>query len=70
MIRACAGVEVIPRGPPVGDHMANVRVEIALREVKRCAEHSGFQLNNRQMYASADDCPLLSWLPRIEMENE
>ena len=52
VIRACAGVEVIPRGPPVGDHMANVRVEIALREVKRCAEHSGFQLNNRQMYAS------------------
>ena len=35
MIQACAGIEVIPHGPLEGDHMANSRVEIAVREVKR-----------------------------------
>ena len=35
VIHACVGVEVIPQGPPEGDHMANGRVETAVREVKR-----------------------------------
>ena len=35
VIHACVGVEVIPQGPPEGDHMANGRVELAVREVKR-----------------------------------
>ena len=35
VIHACVGVEVIPQGPPEGDHMANGRVEMAVREVKR-----------------------------------
>ena len=35
VIQACAGVEVIPQGPPEGDHMANGRVEMPVREVKR-----------------------------------
>ena len=35
VIHACAGVEVIPQEPPEGDHMANGRVEMAVREVKR-----------------------------------
>ena len=35
LIHACVGVEVIPQGPPEGDHMANGRVEMAVREVKR-----------------------------------
>ena len=34
VIHTCVGVEVIPKGPPEGDHMANVRVEMAVREVK------------------------------------
>ena len=34
VIHACAGVEVIPQGPPERDHMANGRVEMAVREVK------------------------------------
>ena len=34
-IQSCAGVEVIPQGPPEGDHMANGPVEMAVREVKR-----------------------------------
>ena len=35
MIHACVGVEVIPQGPLEGDHMANGRVEMVVREVKR-----------------------------------
>ena len=35
VIQACVGVEVIPQGPPESDHMANGRVEMAVREVKR-----------------------------------
>ena len=35
VIHAYVGVEVIPQGPPEGDHMANGRVEMAVREVKR-----------------------------------
>ena len=35
VIHACVGVEVIPQGPPEGDHMANNRVEMAVREVNR-----------------------------------
>ena len=35
VIRACAGVEVISQEPLVGDHMANGRVDLAVREVKR-----------------------------------
>ena len=34
-IQACVGVEVIPQKPPEGDHMANGRIEMAVREVKR-----------------------------------
>ena len=34
------GVEVIPQGPLEDDHMANVRVEIALQEVKRHCKNS------------------------------
>ena len=35
VVHACAGVEVIPQGPPEDDHMANGRAEMAVREVKR-----------------------------------
>ena len=35
VIHACVGVQVIPQGPLEGDHMANGRVEMAVREVKR-----------------------------------
>ena len=34
-IHTCVGVEVVPQGPPKGDHMAKGRVEMAVREVKR-----------------------------------
>ena len=35
VIQACVGMEVIPQGPLEGEHMANGRVEMAVREVKR-----------------------------------
>ena len=35
VIHARVGVEVIPQGPLEGDHMANGRVEMVMREVKR-----------------------------------
>ena len=35
VIHACVGVEVIPQGPPEGDHMANGRVDMAVREMRR-----------------------------------
>ena len=35
VVQTCVGLEVIPQAPPEGDHMANGRVEMAVREVKR-----------------------------------
>ena len=35
VIHACVRLEVIPQGPPEGDHMANGRIEMAVREEKR-----------------------------------
>ena len=34
VIQACAGVEVIPKGPLEEDQMANSNVEMTVREVK------------------------------------
>ena len=44
VIHACVGVEVIPQGPPEGDHMANGRLEMVVREVNDNVELSGFPL--------------------------
>ena len=64
MYHACAGVELIPQEPPEGDHMANGRVEMAVRQVKRQCRtfrisdyHTGVRV--------ADDSPLISWFPRF-----
>ena len=62
VIHACVGVEVIPQGKPKGDHMANGRVEMAVREVKRqCGTHR-FSAEQNTSVRIADDSPLLSWL--------
>ena len=47
--QACVKVEVIPQGPLEGDHMANGRVEMAVRKVKR-QYNTGVRI--------ADDSPL------------
>ena len=65
VIHACVGVEVIPQGPLEGDHMANGRFEMAVREVKRhCRTLRMFAEQNTSVRI-ADDSPLLSWLPRF-----
>ena len=65
VIQACAGVEVIPEGPPEGDHMANGRVEMAVREVKRQCRTLRISAEQNTGGRIADDSPLLSWLPRF-----
>ena len=62
MIQACAGVEVIHQGPPEGDHMANGRVESAVREVKRQCRRLRISAEQNTNVHIADDSPLLSWL--------
>ena len=66
VIHACVGeVEVIPQGPPEGDHMASGRVEMAVREVKRQCRTLRISAEHDTGVRIADDSPLLSWLPRF-----
>ena len=64
-IHACVGVEVIRQGPPEGDHMANGRVEMAVREVKRQCRTFRCSAEPNTSLSIADASPLLSWLPRF-----
>ena len=65
VIHACVGVEVIPQGPPEGDHMANGRVEMAVREVKQQCRTLRFSAEQNTSVRIADDIPFFSWLPRF-----
>ena len=65
MIQACAGVEVIPQRPPEGDHMTKVRVQMAVREVKRQCRTLRISAEQNTSVRIADDSPLLSWLLRF-----
>ena len=65
VIHACVGVEVIPQGPPEGDHMANGRLEMAVREVKRQCRTLRISAEQNTSVRVADYSPLLSWLPRF-----
>ena len=56
---------MIPQGPPEGDHMANGRVEMAVREVKRQCRTLRIFDEQSTSVRIADDSPLLSWLPRL-----
>ena len=56
---------MIPQGPPEGDHMANGRVEMAVREVKRQCRALRISAEQNTSVRIADDSPLLSWLPRF-----
>ena len=56
---------MIPQGPLEGDHMANGRVEIAVREVKRQCRTLRISAEQNTSVRIADDSPLLSWLPRF-----
>ena len=65
VIHARVGVEVSPQGPLEGDHMANGRVEMAVREVKRQCRTLRISVEQNTSVRIADDSPLLSWLPRF-----
>ena len=65
VIHACVGVEVIPQGPPEGDHMANGRVEMAVREVKRQCRTRRISAEQNTSVRVSNDSPLLGLLPRF-----
>ena len=69
VIHACVGVEVIPQGPLEGDHMANGRVGMAVREVKRQCRTLQISAEQDTSVRIADDRTLLSWLPRFAGES-
>ena len=52
VIHACVAVEVIPQGPLEGDHMANGRVEMAVREVTRQCITLNISAEKTQVYVS------------------
>ena len=60
VIHACVGVEVIPQGPLEVDHMANGRVEMAVREVKRQCTTLRISAEQNTSVRIEDDSPLLS----------
>ena len=64
VIHASAGVDVVPQGLE-GDHMANGRVELAVREVKRQCRTLRISAEQNRSVRIADDSTLLSWLPRF-----
>ena len=63
VIHACVGLEVIPQEAPEGDHMANGRVQMAVRGVKRPCRTLRISAEHNTGVRVADDSPLLSWLP-------
>ena len=65
MIHSCVGADVIPQGPLEGDHMANGRVELAVREVKRQCRTLRISAEQNTSVRIADDSPLFSWLLRF-----
>ena len=65
VIHACVGVEVIPQGPPEGDHMANGRVDMAVREMRRQCRTLRISAEQNTSVRISDDSPLLSWLLRF-----
>ena len=62
VIEACAGVQLIPHGP---HYMANGRVEMAVREVKRQRRTLWVSAEQNTSVRIADGGTLLSWLLRF-----
>ena len=62
VIQACGRVEGLPQEPLEGDHMANGRVEVTVREVKRQCRTLRISGEHNTGVRIADDSPLLSWL--------
>ena len=62
VMQACVGVEVVPQGPPEGDHMANGRVDMGVRAVKRQCRTPCISAEKNTSACIADDSPPFSWL--------
>ena len=60
VIQACMGVEVIPQGPPEGDHVASGRVGLGVREVRRKCRTFRISAEHNTSVRIADGSPLLS----------
>ena len=56
---------MIPQGPLEGDHMANGRVEMAVREVKRRCRTLRISTEQNTGVRVSDDSPLLIWFLRL-----
>ena len=56
---------MIPRGPLEGDHLADGRVEMAVRGVKRQCRTLRISAEQNTSVRITYDSPLLSWLPRF-----
>ena len=54
-----------PEAPLEGDHVANGRVEMAVRDVKRQCRTRRISAEHNTNVHIADDSPLFSWLPRF-----
>ena len=65
VIQACAGAEVISQEPQEEDHMANGRVEMGVREVKRQCRTLRISAEQNTSVRITDDSPPFSWLPRF-----
>ena len=61
VIQACGRVEEIPQGPPEGDLMANGRVEMAVREVKRQCRTLRITAEQNTGMCIADDSSVIQW---------
>ena len=68
VIHACAGVEVFPQGPHEEDHMANGRVEMAVREIKRLCRTHRISAEQNTSVRIADEGPLLSCFSRFAVQ--
>lgn len=64
-----AGVEVVARESPVGDHQANGEAECAVREIKRQIRVLRYALEERIGGPVRKDHPILSWLPMLAADS-
>ena len=56
---------MIPQGPLEGDHMANGRVEMTVRKLRRQCRPLRIFAEHNTGVRIGDDSPLLSWLLRF-----
>ena len=58
-------VEIMDVGPPEGDHRANSRAEVAVRETKRQCRSIRLHAEHKMGVKLRDDHPGLAWAPQF-----